>query len=167
MQREDNVSERLSDRVNVFRDEVLDSVQLDPRSGGGVEVFEAILRLLDARLETIPEIDMILRDALSRRLAWGDEASAILADADSVAKRLLDAAERSLHDPKEEIEVIRATVETSCIVSRFITYEELRRTAQARAILLREELAQSRLRQAINRQKEELDRLNKALQLKF
>ena len=161
------MSDRLSDRINVLRDEVLETVELGDRDGGGVEVFEAILRLLDSRPETSPGIDLVLRDAISRRLAWGDEASTILADADGVTKRLLDAAERSLRDPDEEIAVIRAVLEVSCIVSRFITLEELRRTAKARSTLLRDELAQSRLRQALSRQKEELSRLNKALKLKF
>lgn len=159
------MSERLSDRVNVFRDEVLETAEHGDRESPGVEVFEAVLRQLDVPTETSPGIDMVLRDSINRRMAWGDEATAILADADRVCKRLLDAAERSLRAPNEEIAVARAVAEVGCAVSRFVTLGQLSRAGLDRAARLREELAQSRLRQAIQRQKEELDRLDKALEL--
>ena len=159
--------DRLSDRVEVLRDEVLETAELGDRDPPGVEVFEAVLRQLDTRAETSPGLDLVMREAISRRLAWGDDPSSILADADGVCKRLLDAAERSLRDPSEEIAVARAVAEIGCIVSRFIVLEELARAARARASLLRDELAQSRLRQANARQKEEIDRMSKALSLKF
>jgi hypothetical protein len=108
---------------------------------------------------------MVMREAISRRLAWGDDAQAILADADRVCKRLIDAAERSLRDAAEEIAVARAVAEIGCIVSRFVVLEELARSARARSSLLRDELAQSRLRQAIAKQTEEIERMNKALDL--
>lgn len=161
------MNERLSDRINVLRDEVLETAELGDRDPPGVEVFEAVLRHLDRRTETSPGLDMVMREAISRRLAWGDEPSTILADADGVCKRLLDAADRSLRDPAEEIAVARAVAEIGCIVSRFVVLEELARAGRARASLLRDELAQSRLRQSLARQKEEIGRMKKALDLKF
>ncbi len=161
------MNERLSDRINVLRDEVLETAEQGDRDPPGAEVFEAVLRLLDRRAETSPGLDMIMREAISRRIAWGDEPSAILADADGVCKRLLDAAERSLREPAEEIAVARVVAEIGCIVARFVCLEELARTARARSSLLRDELAQSRLRQALARQKEEIERMSKALELKF
>ena len=161
------MSDKLADRVNVLRDQVLETAELGDDESGGSEVFEAVLRHLDAQLETTPGLDMVLREAINRRLAWGETPTAILADADGVSRRLLDAAERSFRDPLDASRVARAVAEVSCAVSRFVTQAELARAARDRAAQLREELAQSRLRQALSRQKEELDRLNAALKLKF
>lgn len=161
------MSETLADMVNVLRDEVLETAELGDDESGGAEIFEAVLRHLDVRLETSPGLDMVLREAINRRFAWGDVSTTILADADGICRRLLEAAERSFRDRDDEARVARAVIEVSCAVSRFVTQAELARAARDRAAQLREELAQSRLRQALSRQKEELDRLNTALKLKF
>jgi hypothetical protein len=161
-------ADRLIDRVNVLRDEVLEIAELGGGElGGGGEIFDAIVRHLDTRLETSPGLDMVLREAINRRLAWGDAASAILADADGICRRTLDAAERSFREPRDELHVARAVAEVGCAVSRFVTLGAMTRAGRDRAAQLREELAQSRLRQALSRQKEELERLNRALSVKF
>lgn len=160
-------SDKLADRVNVLRDQVLETAELGDDESGGSEVFEAVLRHLDAHFETSPGLDMVLREAINRRLAWGESSSAILADSDGVCRRLLESAERSFREPADAARVARAVVEVSSAVSRFVTQAELARAARDRAAQLREELAQSRLRQALSRQKEELDRLSSALKLKF
>jgi hypothetical protein len=161
------MSKKLADLVNVLRDEVLETAELGDDESGGAEIFEAVLRHLDVRLETSPGLDMVLREAINRRFAWGDAATTILADADGVCRRMLEAAERSFRDRADEARVARAVAEVSCAVSRFVTQAELARAARDRAAQLREELAQSRLRQALSRQKEEVDRLNAALKLRF
>lgn len=158
--------ERLADRVNVLRDEVLETAEQGGDDPAGAEVFDAVLRHLDARIDTVPGLDMVLREAINRRLAWGDHPSAILADADKVCRRMLDAAERSFREPDDELRVARAVSEVGCAVSRFVTQAALARASRDRAAQLRSDLAQSRLRQALSRQKEELERLQ-ALNVKF
>ena len=73
----------LADRINVLRDEVLDTVEQGDRDLPGAEVFEAVVRQLAALGDSSGHagIDLTLHDAIARRLAWGDTEEAVLGDA--------------------------------------------------------------------------------------
>ncbi len=83
----------------------------------------------------------------------------MLSDAREVCRRLLAVAKRELRDPMEEMEVAEAVAEAGSAAARILIVLVLGRVARERAALLREELAQERLAQAIERQREELRRL--------
>lgn len=156
-------AENLADRVAVLRDEVLataDSVDGEPR---GAEVFDAMLRLLAARAETGPGLDLALHDSMARRLAWGDGEARILADARDVCRRLLSAAQRALRDPDDVLLVASAAAEAGSAAARIVALLVLGRVARERAAQIREELAHERLGHALERQKEELVRLEAAV----
>lgn len=158
---------QLADRVQVLRDEVLDTAGLEDREPPGAEVFDAIVRRIESYDETSPGIDLTLHDAISRRLAWGDSEAQVLADADAVCKRLMEAAQRSFRDPEEEILVTAITGEVGSAAARIVALAVLGRSGRERATQMREELAQNRLRQALDRQREELGRLKAALDADF
>jgi hypothetical protein len=111
----------------------------------------------------VPGIDHALHDAIARRLAWGDSESRVLADAREVCHRLLAACRRALRDPAEEMRVAAAVAEAGSAAARILILLVLGRVARERAALLREELAQDRLLQAVERQREELGRMEEAL----
>src|ERR1043165_3243209 len=94
--------------VNVLRDEVLDTVEHGDRDPPGAEVFDAVLRALTVGGESVPGLDTALHDAVSRRLAWGDSEEVVLADAEMVFDRLLNAVERAFRDPDDQMVVVEA-----------------------------------------------------------
>ncbi|HKE14897.1 MAG TPA: hypothetical protein VKB80_08545 [Kofleriaceae bacterium] len=108
-------------------------------------------------------LDLALHDGIARRLAWQDSELRVLSDAREVCRRLLAAARRALRDPHEEMEVARAVAEAGSAAARILILLVLGRVARERAALLREELAHDRLEQAIERQRQELGRLERAL----
>ncbi|HLU64989.1 MAG TPA: hypothetical protein VKZ63_01860 [Kofleriaceae bacterium] len=154
----------LPDRIAVLRDEVLATAETGDREPPGAEVFDAVLRLVAARAETSPALDLALHDAISRRLAWGDSEARVLSDAREVCVRLLSASQRALRDPREEQQVAAAVAEAGSAAARIIALLVLGRVARERAAQLREELAQERLSQALERQREELARLEERVQ---
>ena len=149
----------LADRVAVLRDEVLATAETGDREPPGAEVFDAVLRMLAARAGASPDLDLALHDAVARRLAWGDTEAQVLADAREVCVRLLAASQRSLRDPEEELQVAAAVAEAGSAAARIVALLVLGRIARERSAQLREELAQERLGQALERQREELARL--------
>jgi hypothetical protein len=157
----------LAERVQVLRDEVLDTAGLADQESPGAEVLDAIVRRLEAYDETSPGLDLMLHEAISRRLAWGDSETKVLADADAVCRRLLEAAQRAFREPEEEVIVASVAVEVGCAASRIVALAVLGRASRERAAQMREELAQNRLRQALERQREELGRLQATLEGDF
>jgi hypothetical protein len=151
----------LADRVNFLRDEVLETAERGEADPPGAEVFDAIVRALVIQGETEPGLDHTLHDAISRRLAWGDREDALLADADAVCARLLAAAQRSFPDASEEMTVVETAAEVVSAVARMVAMTAVARAGRERAAKLREELGQKRLKDAIDRQKTELKRLEK------
>jgi hypothetical protein len=152
----------LADRVAFLRDEVLATADSADRDQPGSEVFEAVLRGLAVTGETHPGLDLALHDAVARRLAWGDTEAKVLADSTEVCRRLLAAAQRALRDPNDELVVAAAGARAACSAARIVALLVLGRVARERAAQLREELAQERLGQALERQREELARLEGA-----
>jgi hypothetical protein len=157
------VSERrsatLADRVAVLRDEVLATADASDGEPSGSEVFDAILRTLSARAETMPGLDLALHDSIARRLAWGDGESRVLTDSRDVCRRLLAATQRALRDPGDEMHVALAAAEVGSAAARIVALLVLGRVGRERSAQLREELAHDRLGQALERQREELQRL--------
>lgn len=149
----------LADRVLVLRDEVLDTVEQGSRDPAGAEVFDALVRSVASFGDTVPGLDLTLYDAVARRLAWGDREEAILADADSVCRRLLKAAQRAFRDPAEEMLVVEIATDVLCTTARVVALAAVGRAGRERSARLREELAQRRLRDALTRQAEEERRL--------
>jgi hypothetical protein len=155
----------LADRIGVLRDEVLVTVEHGDRDPPGAEVFDAIVRALAAfepgDTGNSEPIDLTLHDALARRLAWGDGEDQLLGDAAEVFDRLIKACGRALRDPDEQIAVIEAAGEVLTAMARIVALAAVERTARDRAARTREELAQRRLREALARQKEELERVRR------
>jgi hypothetical protein len=154
------MSVSLAERVLVLRDEVLQTAEHGDHSPPGAEVFDAIIGCLASYDATDPGLDLALHDALSRRLAWGDDEIALLGEADTVAERVKTAAVRALRDPVEQAVVAEATTEVSCTAARIIATAARGRAASERAALLREEALRNRLREALARQDEEIGRLS-------
>lgn len=157
------MSVELADRLEVLRDEVLDTAEVGDRDPPGAEIFDEIVRQVAAHGETAPGLDLGLRDAVARRLAWGDSEAEILAAADDVSARLLKATQRAFRDPMEELLVIEATAEISCTVARIVAMAAARRGARERAALVREQVAERRLRDAAARLREEIGRAREAV----
>ncbi|MEZ4360951.1 MAG: hypothetical protein R3B48_12280 [Kofleriaceae bacterium] len=145
----------LVDRVAVLRDEVLDA------AGGGssdscAELFEAVLSALTLGSESVAGIEATVQDAVSRRLAWGASEVQLLADNAWVFERLIAAVERAFRDHDEEMVVIEAATHVSVMVSRAIAMSGVARAAHDRAARVREEMAQRQLRDAVDKQAQQL-----------
>lgn len=151
----------LADRVMVLRDEVLDTAEHGDRDPPGAEVFDAIVRALVVYGETDPGLDHTLHDAIARRLAWGDSEAAVLADAETVCDRLIAATQRSFAEPGDEMLIVELSAEVTCAAARMIAMAVVGRAGRERAARLREELAQRRLQEALDRQRQDLHRVEK------
>lgn len=154
----------LWERIGVLRDEVLNTAELGDLDVTGGEVFEAVVRWLLSQGETNPGLDLTLHEVLSQRLAWGDPEAVVLANADSVCKRLLESAYRALKEPAEQMAVAEAVAAVGSVVSRIVSSASLGRAGRERAAMLREEVLQIRLGDALERQKNEIAALEKALE---
>jgi hypothetical protein len=153
------MSENLANRVIVLRDEVLDIAELGADDPPGAEIFDAIVRAVMAGDATSPGLDLVLHDAVSRRLAWGEPEDAVLSSADMVCRRLLSASQRAFRDPEEEMLVAEVATEVVCAAARIVAQAAVSRAGRERAACLREELAQRRLGDALVRQGEDLAQL--------
>ncbi len=149
----------LGERVAILRDEILDVVAGGSEDAPAVAIFDAIVRTLSAGLDTALGLDLTLHDAVARRLAWGDSEQAILDDAGVVFTRLARAAQRALRDPDEEMLVLEAAADVVCSTARILGLAAVGRAGRDRAATLREELAQRRLREALDEQAHNLQRL--------
>jgi len=148
----------LSDRVQVLRDEVLDTAERGDRDPPGTEIFDALIRAL-ATTESGAGIDLNLRDAVARRLAWGDTEEVVLGDAGEVFTRLMKAIGRAFRDPEEQMAVTEAAADVITTASRIVALAALGRAGRDRSARTREELAQRRLHDALAEQKATLARL--------
>ncbi|MCA9676086.1 MAG: hypothetical protein H6709_19985 [Kofleriaceae bacterium] len=155
----------LADRINVLRDEVLDTVEQGDRDLPGAEVFEAVVRQLAALGDSSGHagIDLTLHDAIARRLAWGDTEEAVLGDADRVFERLVKAVQRALRDPDDQIAVLETASDVLTAAARIVALSAVGRAGRDRSARLREELAQRRLREALTEQQTTLARLEQEL----
>jgi hypothetical protein len=154
----------LTEQVAVLRDEVLDTVEHGDRDPPGTEVFDAVLRALTVGGESVPGLDVALRDAVSRRLAWGDSEEVVLADAETVFDRLIVAVERAFRDPADQMVVIEAATLVAVTVTRVVALAAVARASRDRAARLREELAQRQLREVLEKQKAAVERLDSELE---
>lgn len=143
--------ESLGDRFSVLRDEALKCAEYG-ESAPGSEVFDAILGGLRHLADTEPGFDLSLQDALSRRLAWGDNPSAIAVDCDAVCQRLLDAIPRSFPDAEEATLVISIITEVTCTASRHIARLAVQQASKERALERREMMVHRQLSAAIGQQ---------------
>jgi len=146
----------LAERVAVLRDEVLDTAERGEAGALSGEIFDATIRCLYSFEQTDPGIDLSLHDALSRRLAWGDDEHALLAEADEVCERLIASVQRALLQPAEEMLVAEAVTQVACTASRIVANAAVGRAGTDRAALLREEGSLTRLKKAVARQEEEM-----------
>jgi hypothetical protein len=153
----------MHDAVYVLRDEVLDTVEHGDRDPPGAEVFEAILRALALGGESIPGLDLQLHDAVSRRLAWGDNEENVLADAELVFDRLMVAVERAIRDHADRMVVVEAATLVAVTVARVVSLAAVGRASHDRAARLREEMAQRQLQQVLEKQKATIAKLESDL----
>jgi hypothetical protein len=149
----------LAERIQVLRDEVLDTVEQGDRDPPGAEVFEALLRALGTTDTGHEPIDLTLHDAIARRLAWGDTEEVVLTDAAEVFGRLMVAVGRAMRDPEDQAAVAEVAGEVLTAVARIVALSALGRGGRDRAAHTREELAQRRLKDALAEQKTNLRRL--------
>jgi len=149
----------LVEAVKVLRDEVLDTVEHGDRDPPGAEVFDAILSALQIGGESIPGLDLNLRDAVARRLAWGDSEESVLSDAESVFDRLMIAIERSLADPPDRMVVFEAATQVAVTVARVVSLAAVARATRDRAARLREEMAQKQLEVVLEKQRSSIVRM--------
>lgn len=154
------MSESLADRVLILRDEVLDTAARGERNPLGAEIFDAIVRSLASYEATDPGLDLALHDAVSRRLAWGDDEHTVIADAEDVCDRLLMAARRALSSASEEMVVAEAACQVACAAARIVALAAVGRAGRDRAALLRERATITRLQHAVVAQSAELRRLD-------
>jgi len=143
----------ITEAVAVLRDEVLDTVEHGDREPPGAEVFDAVLRALTVGGESVPGLDLALHDAVSRRLAWGDNEEVVLADAEMVFDRLVVAVERAFRDPADQMVVIEAATLVAVTVARVVSLAAVARASRDRAARLREEMAQRQLKEVLEKQK--------------
>jgi hypothetical protein len=153
----------VSERLDALRDDVLHTAELGDRDRKGGEVFAAVVRLLANREEGSSPLDLTLHEAISQRMAWGDPEGVVLADADSVCKRVLEVSRQAFSEPEERLLIADAVCEIGIVAARMIASAALGRAGRERASLLREEVLQLRLQDAVKRQEEELAELSKQL----
>jgi hypothetical protein len=154
----------LADRIEVLRDEVLDTVEHGDRESPGAEIFDALIRALATGDTGGHEpIDLTLHDAIARRLAWGDTEDVVLGDASEVFQRLMKAVTRAFRDPDDQAAVIEVAGDVLTAAARIVALAAISRAGRDRAARTREELGQRRLKEALTAQLETLARLQKEL----
>lgn len=149
----------LADAVSVLRDEVLDTAEHGDRDPPGTEVFDALLRALVIGGESVPGLDLQLHDAVTRRLAWGDNEEQVLADAEGVYDRLMVAIDRAFRDPVDRMVLVEAATQVAVTVARVVSLTAVARASRDRAARLREELAQRQLKDVLEKQRSSIVRL--------
>ena len=149
----------LIEAVSVLRDEVLDTAEQGDRDPPGAEVFDALLRALAIGGDSVPGLDIQLREAVSRRLAWGDSEESVLADCEMVFDRLLVSVERAFRDPADRMVLVEAATQVAVTVARVVSLAAVARASRDRADRLREEMAQRQLREVLEKQRSTIVRL--------
>ncbi len=149
------MSHELSERLEVLRDEALNTAEYGSDAAGS-EVFDAIIGRVARMQETEPGLDMSLRDALNRRLAWGESPSTVIVDCDNVGRRLLAAVHRSFRDPEDTAKVVMVIAEVSCAAARHLARNAVLRASKERAMQRREMMVQRQLAAALGQQDERI-----------
>ncbi len=152
----------LAVRLEVLRDEVLETARHGTENPPGAEVWDAILRRVAAGEGDDTELDLSLREAIARRLAWGEAEADILASASGVATRLIVASDRALGH-RERLFVAEVVAEIGALAARAVALAALGRAGRERAELLREERLVFRLEEARARQQRDIRALEGAL----
>ncbi len=145
------MSLEMSERLEVLRDEALNTTEYGD-DAAGAELFDAVVSRLARINDTDLGLDMSLHDALSRRLAWGESPSTIIADCDMVAKRLLAAVQRSFRDPEDTAYVATIIADVSCAAARHLARNAVSRASRERAQQRREMMVQRQLATALGDQ---------------
>src|SRR5204862_5999248 len=114
---------------------------------------------LNAGKDSLGGVDLNIHDAVARRLAWGDSEEMVLVDCELVFDRLVLAVERAFRDPDDQLTVIEAATQVAVGVARVVAMAAVARAGRDRAARLREELSQRQLRAALDKQKENVSRL--------
>ena len=104
---------------------------------------------------------------MARLLAWGDSEEAVLADAELVFDRLMVSVERAFRDLDDQMVVVEAATQVAVTVSRVVALAAVARAGRDRAARSREEMAQGQLRDALDRQKATIQRLEHELRQDF
>lgn len=154
------MSQALSERLEVLRDEALNTAELGG-DAGGAEVFDAIVSRVACMNETDPGLDLSLREALNRRLAWGESPSMVIVDCDSVCKRLLAAVQRSFRDPEDMSKIVMVIADVSCSAARHLARNAVERASKERALQRREMMVQRQLETALAQQEKIIGRYKK------
>lgn len=157
----------LVEAVQVLRDEVLDTVEHGDRDPPGSEVFDAVISTLSIGGESVPGLDLTLHDSVSRRLAWGDSEEVVLSDAEMVFDRLMVAVDRAFRDPTDQMVVIEAATQVAVTVARVVSLAAVARATRDRADRMREEMSQRQLREVFEKQKANIEKLEKDLERGF
>lgn len=157
----------LVEAVQVLRDEVLDTVEHGDRDPPGSEVFDAVISTLSIGGESVPGLDLTLHDSVSRRLAWGDSEEVVLSDAEMVFDRLMVAVDRAFRDPTDQMVVIEAATQVAVTVARVVSLAAVARATRDRADRMREEMSQRQLREVFEKQKANIEKLEKDLEHGF
>ena len=153
----------VADHLTALRSQILGTKQQSDRGPRGVEVFDAIIRLILSAGESSPGIDLTLHEAIRRRLAWGDSESELLDDYNLVFAQLVAVVSRSIPDPGTQIAAIESATEVCCSAARLVALAAVGRSNRERTATLREEMSQQRLEEALNKQAKEAARLRKTL----
>ncbi len=148
----------LAHRLEVLRDEALNTAEFG-EDAPGAEIFDAVINRLAAMGDTDPGLDMSLHDALSRRLAWGENPSTVIVDGDMVSKRLVAAAQRSFTDPDEATKIVATITDVACAASRHIARLAVQGASKERAQQRRELMVQRQLASALEQQRELIEQL--------
>lgn len=157
----------LIDVIRGLRDDVLEVSRHGDREPPGAEVFEAVLGALAVHGDAAITLDLGFHDAVARRLAWGDGEEAIVADAERVFDRVVEAAERALSDPEQVMIVIEVAAQVTTTVARVVALAALARAGRDRATRLREEMSHRQLRDVLAKQHAAIQRLERDLKRDF
>jgi hypothetical protein len=147
----------IAPRLEVLRDEALNTAEYGPDATGS-EIFDAVVNRLITMGETEPGLNMSLHDALSRRLAWGENASTVIVDCDSVCKRLVAAVHRSFPDPEESTKIVAVITDVACTAARHIARFAVQGASKERAQHRRELMVQRQLSSALEQQEDLIQR---------
>lgn len=150
----------LSERFEVLRDEALNTSEHGEEAPGR-EIFDAISYRIDNLQESERademDIDLSLHDALSRRLAWGEDPTTVLLDCQEVSQRVLDAVRRSFSISEEAIAIIAIVTVVSCAASRHLARLSVERASKEKGKLRREMMAQRQLKAVLEEQETALN----------
>lgn len=153
----------LIDRIIILRDEVLQTADQGDLNPVGEEFWQAVIRALGMTADTLSGLDLGLREATARRLAWGDTEAAISSDAQRVLGRVRTAAERALRSPHDHMLVLEAVSQVGTTVERVLALHAVNRNSRDRAARIREEMAQRQLREACDKADKAIERLRNEL----